>query len=153
MLNRRAVGPMSETADVLVLIEEGKEPVYITRPTELKGKDLNDLLVAKGILHKKADSDQMKEPIGGFLNDATITVDAFYFIDKGPFLMMFDMETETKDNSGNEVGVVAGLTGDSELEQLFVVTGASARVLCCTKGSFETLQRYAAQLSAKNSAA
>jgi hypothetical protein len=140
---------MNETADVLVLIEEGKEPIYITRPTELNGKDLKDLLVAKGILHKKADSDEMKEPIGGFLKDATITVEAFYFIDKGPFLMMFDMGTKTKDKSGNEVGVVAGLTGDNDLDQLFVATGASARVLCCTKGSFETLRRYVAELSAK----
>ena len=144
---------MSEASDVLVLIEEGKEPVYITKPTELKGKDLNDLLVAKGILHKKADSDEIKEPIGGFLKDATIAVDAFYFIDKGPFLMMFDIATKASDNSGNEVGVVARLTGDSELEQLFVVTAASARVLCCTQGSFETLQRYAAELSAKKSTA
>lgn len=132
-----------------MLIEEGKEPVCIERPTELKGKDLNDLLVAKGILHTKAGSAEIKEPIGGFLKNATITVDAFYFIDKGPFLMVFDMGTKTKDKSGNEVGAVAVLTGDSDLEQLFVVTDASARVLCCTKGSFETLRRYAAELSAK----
>jgi hypothetical protein len=140
---------MNETVDVFVLIEEGKEPVCIKRPTELEGKDLNDLLVAKGILHTKADSAEIKEPIGGFLKDATIVVDAFYFIDKGPFLMMFDMGTKTKDKSGNEVGVVAGLTGDSELEQLFHVTAASTRVLCCTKGSFEILRRYAAELSAQ----
>jgi len=140
---------MNETLDVFVLIEEGKEPVCIRMPTELNGKDLNDLLVAKGILHKQTDSDEIKEPIGGFLKGAAITADAFYFTDKGPFLMMFDMETKSKDKSGNEVGVIAGLTGDSDLEQLFMVTGASARVLCCTRGSFETLRRYAAELSAK----
>ena len=132
-----------------MLIEEGKEPVCIKRPTELKGQDLNDLLVAKGILHTKAGSAEIEEPIGGFLKDATITMDAFYFIDKGPFLMMFDLGTNTQDKSGNEIGLVAGLTGDSDLEQLFTVTGASARVLCCAKGSFETLRRYAVELSAK----
>lgn len=117
--NHHKVGLMDKTADVFVLIKEGKEPVYVTRPTHFKGEDLNDFLVAEGILHKKADSDEIKEPIGSFLNAARITVDAFYFTDKEPFLLMFDMKTKTKDKSGNEIGAIEGLTGDSDLEQLF----------------------------------
>lgn len=140
---------MTETVDVLVLIQQGKDPVFITSPTLLAGKDLKDLLVAKGVLHRKADSGDINEPIGGFLKDAAITVEAFYVSHSGPLLMQFDLETEAKDNTGNEVGVVEALTGDSDLEQLFVATGASARVLCCTKGSFDTLRRYVAEISAK----
>jgi hypothetical protein len=140
---------MTENVDVLVLIQEGKDPVFITSSTVLVGKDLKNLLVAKGVLHRKADTGDIDEPIGGFLKDAAITLEAFYFSDSGPVLMQFDLETAAKDETGNEVGVVAALTGDSDLEQLFVPTGASARVLCCTKDSFETLRRYAAEVSAK----
>ena len=142
------LGPMNQTVDILGLIEKGKEPVSIAWPTELKGKDFNHFLVEKGILHKKADSDELEEPIGRFLIDAAITVQAFYFTDKGPFLMMFDIKTMTIKQSGEEVGVIAGLSGDSDLEQLFAVTGACARVLRCTKWSFKTLRRYIAELSA-----
>lgn len=136
---------MNETVDVFDLIKQGKEPVSIPRPTKLTGKDLNDLLVAKGILHKKTDSDELKEPIGGFLKNATITVDAFYFTANGPLLMMFELQAQGP--SGEEL--IQTLTGDKELGGLFGVASASARILCCTKGSFETLLRYAAELSAK----
>ena len=44
----------------------------------LAGKDLKDLLVAKGVLHRKADTGDINEPIGGFLKDAAITVEALY---------------------------------------------------------------------------
>jgi hypothetical protein len=137
---------MSETVDLLALVREGREPVRIERPAELGGKDLNDLLVAKGILHRTAGSGAVKEPIGDFLKmkDSPVTVEAFYFTDRGPFLMMFDIETKAKDRAGKEVGVVARLTGDDDLGQLFEVTDASARVLCCTKGAFEELRRYTA---------
>jgi hypothetical protein len=138
---------VTETIDVLTLIRQGKDPVFITSPTVLAGKDLKELLVARGILHHKADTGDINEPIGAFLKDAAITMEAFYVSTSGPLLMQFDLETEAKDNAGNEVGVVAGLIGDRDLEQLFLATGASARVLCCAKASFTTLQRYAAELS------
>jgi hypothetical protein len=135
---------MNETVNVFDLIKQGKEPVSIPGPTPLEGKDLTDLLIAKGILHKKTDSDELKEPIGGFLKDATITVDAFYFTSNGPLLMIFELQAR----GPNEEEPIQALTGDKELGGLFEVTSASARVLCCTKGSFEILLRYAAELSA-----
>jgi hypothetical protein len=136
---------MNETLNVFHLIEQGKEPVSVPGPVELVGKDLTDLLIAKGILHKKTDSDELKESIGGFLKNTPITVDAFYFTSNGPLFMVFELQP--RGLRGEEP--IQALTGDKELGGLFEVTSASARVLCCTEGSFETLRRYAAELSAK----
>jgi hypothetical protein len=126
------------------LIEEGGDPVSIPKPDMVQGKDFKAFLVAKGILHKKAGSDEIEEPIGALLKDAPFTMYAFYFTNRGPFLMMINLEMKSADKSGKEVGVIAELTGDSDLEQLFVVKDARARVVCSTKGSFEVLHCYAA---------
>jgi hypothetical protein len=140
---------MSETADVLVLIREGKELVCIQGPTELDGRGLRDLLVSKGILHATANSNELREAVGAFLKNVPVTVDALYVAEHGPFLVMFDVKTTTTDKAGDEMGVIAGLTGDRELEALFVATDASVRVLCSSRKGFEALRRYAAELAAR----
>lgn len=136
---------MEENLNVFDLIEQGNEPVSISRQTRLNGKDLKELLIAKGILHKKTDSSGLKEPIGCFLKDGPIMVDAFYFTTNGPLLMMFEIHAQGP--RGKEL--IAMLTGDKELAGLFGVASATARILRCSKGSFETLLGYVAELCAK----
>jgi len=130
---------MAEAVDVLVLIQEGKDPVFITSPTVIGGKELKHFLVTKGILRQQADP--AREPIAGFIGDTPISMSVFYFSDSGPVLMQFEVE------AGRQAGAVEQLTGDRDLGQLFKPEEAFVRVFCCTKGSFATLRRYAAELS------
>jgi hypothetical protein len=132
---------MAEAVDVLVLIEEGKDPVFITSPSVLGGKELKDFLVAKGILQRQADA--ASESIAGLIGDTPIKLDAFYFSDSGPVLMQFDVAV------GGHAGAMEQLTGDRDLAQLFTPGDAFVRVLRCSKGAFETLRRYAAELSSQ----
>jgi hypothetical protein len=130
---------MAEAVNVLVLIEEGKDPVFITTPTVLGGKELKDFLMAKAILQRQADT--ARESLAGLIGDTPIKVDAFYFSDSGPVLMQFDVAV------GAAPGAMEQLTGDRDLGQLFTPGEAFVRVLCCSKDTFETLRRYAADLS------
>jgi hypothetical protein len=72
---------------------------------------------------------------------APIKLDALYFSDSGPVLMQFDVAV------GAAPGAMEQLTGDRDLGQLFTPREAFVRVLCCSKDAFETLRRYAADLS------
>lgn len=131
---------MAEAVDVLALIEQGKDPVFITSPTALGGKELKQFLVAKGILQRQ--SDATGETIAGLIGDTPIMLDAFYFSDSGPLLMQCDVQ------ASQQAGAMEQLTGDRDLAQLFTpAEDAFVRVLGCSKGAFETLRRYVAELA------
>jgi hypothetical protein len=130
---------MAEAVDVLVLIEEGKDPVFITSPTVLGGKELKAFLVARVILERQAAS--ANAPITGFIGNTPISVNVFYFSDSGPVLIQFEIQ------AGRQAVTVEQLTGDPDLGQLFTSEDAFVRVFCCTEGSFGTLRCYAAELS------
>jgi hypothetical protein len=123
--------------------------VYITAPIKLEGKNLKAFLIDKKILTKKkadddADNPEVNEPVGKFLNIATISMDAFYFTTNGPLLMAFELKTESEDGKG----LIESLTENASLGKLFDITGASVRVFRSTsEADYKKLQTYAAALA------
>ncbi|MCC6967625.1 MAG: hypothetical protein IT391_15245 [Nitrospira sp.] len=120
------------------------EPVYITKPIVLEGKNLKKFLVKKGILTKVKPNDPedmtVNEPYGKLIEDAEVSCDAFYFTTQdNPLLMMFQLKFEQ--------GLIKSLVGDDDIAELFDVKGVSVRLLRCKKEDFHTLQAYAAQLA------
>ncbi len=140
---------MPAADDAIDLIEKGAAPDSVPMPVRLEGKKLKEFLVNQGILHKKAGSDELKERVGVFLKDGSITVDAFYFTKDGPLLLLFEVAMSST-TAGQEIGIVRSLTGDSDLEQLFKFTSAKARIVRCTRTTYGALQRYAAKLASQN---
>lgn len=107
------------------------QPVFITRPIALEGKNLKAFFVAKGIT--------LPDPVKNLIEDTTISCDAFYY-SKDVMLMMFALKFDK--------GLIKSLTNDDSLAALFDVKGASLRIIKCKKESFSVLQKYAAGLSA-----
>jgi hypothetical protein len=109
----------------------GGGPVYITRPVMIHGPSLRDFINAKVIkLDKKVEE---------FIADTYISCEAFYYTEKGPLLMVFELKFKE--------GLLKTL-GGKEVGDLFDVRGASFRVLRCPKPEdLETLKKYCATLS------
>lgn len=109
------------------------QPVFITRPIGLVGKNLKDFFVAKGIT--------LPQEVLNLIDDTTISCEAFYY-STDVILMMFAIKFDA--------GLIKSLTGDDALGKLFDVKGASLRLIKCPKASFSVLQKYAAGLSAQS---
>jgi hypothetical protein len=109
----------------------GKSPIYITKPITLELKKLQKFLTKKGVTLPSA--------LDGLLNDTTLSCDALYIkTNNGPLLMMFQVQF-TK-------GLIASLTNDPDIGDLFDITGVAVRVFRCSKENFPVLQNYAAEL-------
>ncbi len=109
------------------------QPVFITRPIVLQGKNLKDFFTAKGITLDKKVTD--------LIADTEISCQAFYY-STSIMLMVFQIKFDQ--------GLIASLTGDASLGALFDVKGASLRLLKCPEASLNVLQKYAAGLSAQS---
>ena len=107
------------------------EPVYITKPIRINGENLKKFMTNKGVT--------LPEGLAGLIEDTKISCEAFYY-STGPMLMMFALKFDK--------GLIASLTGDEDLGNLFDVKGASVRVIKCPKESYDVLQQYVAELEA-----
>lgn len=113
-------------------VRSGAFPVYITRPISLELKKLEAFLSRKAPLPQE---------ISGLLKDSSVSCNALYYTaNNGPLLMMFSLQFNK--------GLIASLTGDSDLGDLFDIEGVSARVIRCAEDKFPLLQKYAAELAA-----
>jgi hypothetical protein len=126
-------------ADVLDSIKEGHLPAAIPSPQVLDGKGIKDLLRDKGVLPDRADPEGR---LARFLKDGPVQVSALYVADPEPLLLAFEIDSRSRDQNNNPVGVVAGLTGDADLDGLFPVTSASARVFRASKSTVKVLRKY-----------
>jgi hypothetical protein len=104
---------------------------FITKPVRIKADKLAAYLQKKNIT--------LPDPVKNLLTDTTISCEAFYSTKDGPFLMMFAIQFDK--------GLIASLTGDADLGEMFDVKGGSVRVLRCPATSFDVLEKYAAELS------
>ena len=107
------------------------QPVYITKPIRINGKNLKTFLA-----NKKVD---LPKPVSDLIEDTQISCEAFYWTQDGPLLMMFALKFDK--------GLIGTLTGDSDLGNLFDIQGAAVRVIRCPPSSFDVLKQYAAGLS------
>lgn len=107
------------------------QPVYITKPIRINGKNL------KGFLeNKKID---LPDRVKALIDETKISCEAFYYTKDGPLLMMFALKIED--------GLIASVTDDEHLGKLFDIQGASVRVFRCPETSFPVLEKYCAELS------
>ncbi len=106
------------------------EPVFITKPIRIDGKNLKAFLKNKGV--------ELPDAINNLVEDTQISCEAFYYTKNGPLLMMFALKFEE--------GLIASLTGDEDLGKLFDVKGAALRVIRCEEKNFGILKQYAAGL-------
>lgn len=106
------------------------EPVYITKPIRISGEHLKKFLAKKGV--------DLPEAVSNLIEDTKISCEAFYYTKDGPMLLMFALKFEE--------GLIASLTGDKDLGDLFDVKGASVRLLRCEENAFDVLKQYAAML-------
>ena len=106
------------------------EPVFITKPIRIDGKNLKAFLKNKGV--------ELPDAINNLIEDTQISCEAFYYTKNGPLLMMFALKFEE--------GLIASLTGDEDLGKLFDVKGAALRVIRCEEKNFDILKQYAAGL-------
>ena len=106
------------------------QPVFITKPISLVGKNLKDFFTAKGLT--------IPAPVLNLIEDTTISCEAFYY-SKDVILLMFALKFDA--------GLIKSLTGDEAIGKLFDVKGATLRMINCPKASFSVLQKYAAGLS------
>jgi hypothetical protein len=112
-------------------VKSGASPVYITKPIKLELDKLKTFLEKKNV--------KLPDEVGRLLSDSQLSCDAFYFTANGPLLMFFQLKF-TK-------GLIASLTGDPAIGELFDVNGAAVRVLRCpTQEALTALQNYAAEL-------
>ena len=126
-------------ADVLDSIKEGHLPAAIPSPQVLDGKGVKDLLRATGVLPDRADPEGR---LARFLKDGPVKVSALFVADPELLLLAFEINSSS-DQNDNPVGVLAGLTGDTDLDALFPVTSASARVFRASKSTLKVLRKYA----------
>lgn len=108
------------------------QPVYITKPIRINGKNLKAFLA-----NKKVD---LPKPVSDLIEDTSISCEAFYWTKDGPLLMMFALKFDE--------GLIGTLTGDADLGKLFDIQGAAVRVIRCPPSSFDVLKKYAAGLAA-----
>ena len=127
-------------ADVLDSIKEGHLPAAIPSPQVLDGKGVKDLLRAEGVLGDRADPEGR---LARFLKDGPVGVSALFVADPELLLLAFEIDSSSRDQNDNPVGVLAGLTGDADLDALFPVTSASARVFRASKSTLKVLRKYA----------
>ncbi len=106
------------------------EPVFITKPIRLNGKNLKAFFDKKEI--------KLPDEVKNLIADTSISCEAFYYTNNGPLLMMFALKFEE--------GLIKTLTKSDELSELFEVKGASLRVLRCPPASADVLKQYAALL-------
>ena len=106
------------------------EPVFITKPIRINGKNLKAFLKNKGV--------ELPDAINNLIEDTQISCEAFYYTKNGPLLMMFALKFEE--------GLIASLTGDEDLGKLFDLKGAALRVIRCDEKNFNILKQYAAGL-------
>jgi hypothetical protein len=104
---------------------------FITRPIKLELGRLKTYLEKKDI--------KLPEQLGNVLTESEISCEALYY-SSGPFLMMFSVTINK--------GLIATLTGDADLGDMFDLTGASIRVVRYPKGEFKVLEDYVAELTA-----
>lgn len=104
---------------------------FITNPVRINAAKLVPYLKTKNIT--------LPDEVTRLLTDTTISCEAFYSTTNGPFLMMFAIQFDK--------GLIASLTGDAGLGEMFDVKGGSVRVLRCPQASFAVLEKYAAELS------
>jgi hypothetical protein len=104
---------------------------FITKPVRIKADKLAAYLEKKNIT--------LPDEVKNLLTDTTISCEAFYSTKDGPFLMMFAIQFDK--------GLIATLTKDPDLGEMFDVKGGSVRVLRCPATSFDVLEKYAAELS------
>jgi len=126
-------------ADVLDSIKEGHLPAAIPSPQVLDGKGIKDLLRARGVLPDRSDPEGR---LARFLKDGPVKVSALVVADPELLLLAFEINSSS-DQNDNPVGVLAGLTGDTDLDALFPVTSASARVFRASKSTLKVLRKYA----------
>jgi hypothetical protein len=111
----------------------GAYPVYITKPITLELEKLQTFLKNKGVT--------LPEALSNLLKDTSIACNAFYFTaNNGPLLMMFNLQFNK--------GLIASLTGDKDIGELFDIEGVAVRVFRCAEDKFPALQKYAEELSA-----
>ena len=108
------------------------QPVYITKPIRINGKNLKDFLANKQV--------NLPKPVSDLIEDTSISCEAFYWTKDGPLLMMFALKFDE--------GLIGTLTGDADLGKLFDIQGAAVRVIRCPQSSFDVLKKYAAGLAA-----
>ena len=113
-------------------VKSGESPVYITKPIKLELARLNKFLKNKKVT--------LPDEVSRLLNDTSLSCDAFYFTaNGGPLLMFFQLQF-TK-------GLIASLTGDPDIGELFDIKSAAVRVLRCPNPeALKVLQDYAEEL-------
>ena len=110
----------------------GAYPVYITKPITLELAKLQKFLANKKV--------ELPKELSDLLKDTSVACNAFYFTaNNGPLLMMFTLQFNK--------GLIASLTGDPDIGDLFDIEGVSARVFRCAEDKFPALQKYAAELA------
>ena len=126
-------------------IKEG--PVCRTRPVTITG--LKTFLTAQGV--------NLAKHITELIEDTDILCRAFYYSKYGALLMMFELrfdanEGQEEDGKQAKSCFLENLTGDRDLGKLFDLHRVSVRVFRCSraKGSFETLEKYCAELSGES---
>lgn len=125
-------------------VKDGKSPIYITRPITLKLEKLTKFLENKKITLPKELNDLLK--------DTTVACDAFYFTPAtpapenkpGPKLMQFRLQFNN--------GLIASLTGDKDIGELFDVKGVYVRYVQCDPNQLKLLTAYAAELEGEDKA-
>lgn len=110
----------------------GVSPVFITRPITLELEKFKKFLENKGV--------KLPKELENLLKDTSVACNAFYYTAaNGPLLLMFSLQF-TK-------GLIASLSGDEDLGDLFDIEGVSVRVFRCPESKFPVLQNYATELS------
>jgi hypothetical protein len=126
-------------ARVFNSIKKPQLPAAAGTPQVLDGKEIKDLLRDKGVLRDRADPPAR---LARFLKDGPVKVSALFVADPEPLLVAFEIDSWSRDQNGHPVGVVADLTGDADLDALFPVTSASARVFRASKSTMKALRKY-----------
>jgi len=143
-----AIAVSSGMQDSLIMIpdvakvKKGESPIYITRPITLKLEKLTAFLKNKSIT--------LPPELDRLLKDTTVACDAFYFTPNtpaadnkpgkpGPKLMQFRLQFNN--------GLIASLTGDEDIGELFDVKGVYVRYVQCDPDQLKLLTAYAAELA------
>jgi hypothetical protein len=120
-----------------------EELVYRIKPETIRG--LKTFLTDQGV--------NLPQHIRELIKDTDTFCEAFYYSKYGPLLMMFELrfnakEGQEEDRKQAKRCLIENLTGDKDLGELFDLHRASVRVFRCSKakGSFETLEKYVAEL-------
>ncbi len=108
--------------------------VVIPKRSNIDGKELKAFFKARG--------PDLPTTIGNLIVDTAIWCYAFYY-SKDVVLTIFTLRSET--------GLIATLTGDANLGNLFELKGAAMRLSKCPKASINVLEKYVTSLAALSS--